>query len=97
MDVTFSLNTIFGFIIRLCGQVVRIGGRNHPVSNPKYLTHQTSSGKIYVKSGKVKSLFIDNDAKKSNCHKQRHTVVELLYFFEKAANLHKMFGVYVCI
>ena len=36
----------------LCGQVVCIGGQNHPVSHPKYLIHQTSPGNIYVKSGK---------------------------------------------
>ena len=36
----------------LCGQVVSIGCRNHPVSHQKYLTHQISPGDIYVKSGK---------------------------------------------
>ena len=39
---------MFGLIILLCGQVVSIGGRNHPVSHPKYVTHQTSPGNIYV-------------------------------------------------
>ena len=36
----------------LCGQVVSIGGQNHPVSHSKHLIHQTSPGNIYVKSGK---------------------------------------------
>ena len=51
-NVIFSLNTIFGLIILLCGQVVSIGGRNHPVSHPKDLTCQTLPGNSYVKSGK---------------------------------------------
>ena len=46
------VKTLFGLIILLCGQVVSTAGRNHPVSHPKYLTHQTSPGNIDVKSGK---------------------------------------------
>ena len=52
-NATFSLNDILPHnSTLLCGQVVSIGGRNRPVSHPKYLTHQTSPGSIYVKSGK---------------------------------------------
>ena len=47
------LNNIWPYnFTLLCGQVVSIGGQNHPVSHPKYLIHQTSPGNIYVKSGK---------------------------------------------
>ena len=47
-----NVTLIFGLIILFCGQVFSIGVRNHPISHPKYLTCQTSTGNIYVKSGK---------------------------------------------